>query len=96
MRAVAQETDQDGAAEHQRPGLADRRNRQAQRRHRGAEDRNLPHPDPVGDPPHEDAAEAGTEPDQRSSQRHHRAIGVERGRDRLQPNDDDQRGAVGK
>ena len=70
--------------------------RQAQRSHHGSEDRNLPHPDPIGDPPHEDAAEAGAEPDQRSSQGHHRAIGLERSRDRLQPHDDDQRCAVGK
>ena len=59
-------------------------------------DRNLPHPDPVGDPPHQDAAEAGAEPDQRGRQRHHGAVGVERSRDRLQPDDDDQRCAVGK
>ncbi len=94
MRAVAQKTDQDGAAEHQRPGLADCRNSQAQRRHHRAEDRNLPHPDTVGDPPHEDAAEAGAEPDQRGSQRHHRSIGTERSRDWLQPYDDNQRCAV--
>ena len=93
-RAVAEQAEQQPVPDVKRPHLAGRRHGEPQRDHRRAEDHGAPDADAIGEPAHQDAAEAGADPGQRGGERGHLALRVEIGGDRLQPDDDQQRRTV--
>ncbi len=94
-RAVAEEADQHGVSDQHRPQIAACRDGETKRDHRRAEHDRRPDADPLGDLPHDDAAEPGAEPGQRGDQRDELALRAEILGDRLQPDDGEQRRSVG-
>ena len=94
-RAAAEQADEQRVAEIKCPDPADRRHRQAEGGHHRAKDHGSPNPDPVGNPAHQNAAGPGADPDQSGGESDYRAVAAECRGDRLQPDHDNQRRAVG-
>ena len=79
----------------ERQGWASRRQREPDRDHHSAADDGPTHPDPLGDAAHENAAEAGANPNQRTGKRRNRALAINLGSNGLERDHGDPRRAEG-
>ena len=87
--ADADQADEQTVADIKRPRWTQSRQRQPDRDHRCAEHHRPAHADPLGDPAHEDAADAGADPHQRAGKGRNRALAVDLGGDVLERDDGD-------
>ena len=89
--ADADQADKQAVPDIKRPRRAQRGQRQPDRNHHRAKDDGPAHADPLGDPAHEDAADAGADPHQRTGKCRDGTLAIDLGGDVLKRNHGDPR-----